>query len=404
MSSPMPGPPSRKSTRQAGHGHRLRITAPSRTYTLEADPTRRPTSPPTSPSYREQQGLRRHHRGDRAHPLADGAVVSGDAVTLTAAPRRSTTRTSAPARPSRSPASPQRRRRGQLHPRHGGDTTADITACTSPARHREQQGLRRHHRGDGAHPLAGRDRQRRRGHAHGGTATLRRQERRHRQDRHPDRRGADRRRRGQLHARHVATTTADITAVHVTGSFTAATRSTTAPPRRPSSPALAGRSSATSSPSPAAPPASTPRTSAPARRSRSRAHADRRRRRQLHPRRGHDDHRRHHCRARHRQLHREQQGLRRHRPARPYSPARPERCVGGDDVTLTGGTRHLRRQERRNGKTVTLTGATLTGTDAGNYALDTVSDDDRRHHGASTSPAASPPRSKVYDGTTARRS
>jgi len=34
----------------------------------------------------------------------------------------------------------------------------------------------------------------------------------------------------------------------------------------------------------------------------------------------------------------------------------------------------VRRQDRTNGKTVTLTGASLTGADAGNYILDSVAD------------------------------
>src|SRR5205807_1300857 len=46
--------------------------------------------------------------------------------------------------------------------------------------------------------------------------------------------------------------------------------------------------------------------------------------------------------------------------------------VSPDDVTLTGGTATFSDKNVANGKTVTLTGATLSGTTAANYILDSV--------------------------------
>src|SRR5436309_12335711 len=47
-------------------------------------------------------------------------------------------------------------------------------------------------------------------------------------------------------------------------------------------------------------------------------------------------------------------------------------AIGGDVVSLTGGTATFDDKTVANGKTVTLTGASLTGTDAVNYALGSV--------------------------------
>src|SRR5207253_5472733 len=47
-------------------------------------------------------------------------------------------------------------------------------------------------------------------------------------------------------------------------------------------------------------------------------------------------------------------------------------AIGGDAVTLTGGTATFSDKTVANGKTVTLAGASLAGTDAGNYVLDSV--------------------------------
>ena len=46
--------------------------------------------------------------------------------------------------------------------------------------------------------------------------------------------------------------------------------------------------------------------------------------------------------------------------------------VGGDTVSLAGGTATFDNKNVGTGKTVTLTGATLTGADAGNYTLTSV--------------------------------
>src|SRR5205807_1837867 len=47
-------------------------------------------------------------------------------------------------------------------------------------------------------------------------------------------------------------------------------------------------------------------------------------------------------------------------------------AISGDVVSLTGGTAAFNDKTVANGKTVTLTGASLTGADAGNYILDSV--------------------------------
>src|SRR5207237_8172730 len=47
-------------------------------------------------------------------------------------------------------------------------------------------------------------------------------------------------------------------------------------------------------------------------------------------------------------------------------------AIGGDVVSLTGGTATFSDKNVGTGKTMTLTGATLTGTDAGNYILDSI--------------------------------
>ena len=74
-------------------------------------------------------------------------------------------------------------------------------------------------------------------------------------------------------------------------------------------------------------------------------------------------------------------------------------AIGGDVVSLTGGTATFRDKNVGNGKTVTLTGASLGGADAGNYVLDSVA----------TTTANITPRdltvsatgvNKLYDGTT----
>ena len=47
-------------------------------------------------------------------------------------------------------------------------------------------------------------------------------------------------------------------------------------------------------------------------------------------------------------------------------------AISGDAVSLTGGTATFNDKNVGNGKTVTLTGATLSGGDTGNYVLDSV--------------------------------
>ena len=75
--------------------------------------------------------------------------------------------------------------------------------------------------------------------------------------------------------------------------------------------------------------------------------------------------------------------------------------VGGDNVTLTGGTATFSDKNVGNGKTVTGTGFTLAGTDAGNYALASAT----LNANADITPRAltvsATGINKVYDGTTA---
>jgi hypothetical protein len=77
----------------------------------------------------------------------------------------------------------------------------------------------------------------------------------------------------------------------------------------------------------------------------------------------------------------------------------PGAILGGDDVSLSGGTATFDNKNVGNGKTVTLVGATLVGDDASNYILDGVSTTtanitERHVTGSFTAD------NKVYDGTT----
>src|SRR6266849_2920037 len=77
----------------------------------------------------------------------------------------------------------------------------------------------------------------------------------------------------------------------------------------------------------------------------------------------------------------------------------PGAVVSGDAVSLTGGTATFDTKNVGTGKTVTLSGASLSGTDAGNYVLDAVSTttaDISALHVTGSFTAAN----KVYDGTT----
>ena len=164
----------------------------------------------------DQQGLRRHDRGDR-RPLADRPASAGDDVTVayTAATLRRQERRHRQAGDGHGHLADGRRRR-QLHAVNTtATTTADITAQAphrSAPRRRTRSTTARRRRRSTARPTNGR---RRRRHAapapratfadkNVGTAkTVTRQ-----------RDLADRRRRGQLHPQlDTATTTADITAL-----------------------------------------------------------------------------------------------------------------------------------------------------------------------------------------------
>jgi hypothetical protein len=65
--------------------------------------------------------------------------------------------------------------------------------------------------------------------------------------------------------------------------------------------------------------------------------------------------------------------------------------VTGDTVSLTGGDATFSDKNVGTGKTVTLTGATLGGTDAGNYNLTSGGYRSSRHHAECPSRAASRP-------------
>ncbi len=73
--------------------------------------------------------------------------------------------------------------------------------------------------------------------------------------------------------------------------------------------------------------------------------------------------------------------------------------VVGDAVTLTGGTASFSDKNVGNGKTVTLTGATLTGGSAGNYSLGSVAPTTASITPKLLFPAITA-QDKVYDGTT----
>ncbi len=57
-------------------------------------------------------------------------------------------------------------------------------------------------------------------------------------------------------------------------------------------------------------------------------------------------------------------------------------ALGGDDVSYTGGTATFADKNVALGKTVTATGLTLSGTDAGNYTVNSNSDRCSGHHAA----------------------
>jgi hypothetical protein len=74
-------------------------------------------------------------------------------------------------------------------------------------------------------------------------------------------------------------------------------------------------------------------------------------------------------------------------------------AISGDAVSLTGGTATFGDKTVANGKTVTLTGASLTGADAGNYILDSVATTSADITPAPVTPAIAAD-NKDYDGTT----
>ena len=74
--------------------------------------------------------------------------------------------------------------------------------------------------------------------------------------------------------------------------------------------------------------------------------------------------------------------------------------VGGDDVQLTGGTATFATKEKGTGKTVTLAGATLTGTQAANYTLSSVSTTTANITAKAVTVTGVTAANKVYDGNT----
>ena len=260
-------------------------------------------------------------RDGRRSPTTASPATSSPTATRA---RRSPTRTSAPARRSRvSRHLDQRRRRRQLHGQHDhDDDRRHHRRAPDGHRHRRQQGLRRHHDGDGE-PA-----DRRGSPATWSPAATRArrspQERRHRQ-------GGQRHRHLDHRRRRRATTPANTTATHDREHHRAARSRSPAPTdtkvydgtttldgdpdddraagcTRHRQPARSRRRS-------------TPRTSAPARRSRRPASVERRQRR--------------------RQLRRS--------PSSPTPPARSPR--GRMTVTATGRQQDLRRHHHRDGDT-----------------------------------------------------
>jgi hypothetical protein len=74
--------------------------------------------------------------------------------------------------------------------------------------------------------------------------------------------------------------------------------------------------------------------------------------------------------------------------------------ITGDDVSLVGGTAAFDTKNVGTGKTVTLTGATLDGADAGNYTLDSVATTTANVTAISLVGAFTVTSTKVYDGNT----
>jgi trimeric autotransporter adhesin len=74
--------------------------------------------------------------------------------------------------------------------------------------------------------------------------------------------------------------------------------------------------------------------------------------------------------------------------------------VSGDVVSLVGGTATFDSKSVGLGKTVTLTGATLSGADAGNYSLTSVGTTAARISAKPITGDFTTPASRVYDGTT----
>src|SRR5207247_310095 len=75
-------------------------------------------------------------------------------------------------------------------------------------------------------------------------------------------------------------------------------------------------------------------------------------------------------------------------------------AVLGDDVSLTGGTATFNDKNVGIGKTVTLTGASLSGLDAGNYVLDSVSTATANITAKNLTISGAVANNKEYDGNT----
>src|SRR5581483_1441344 len=73
--------------------------------------------------------------------------------------------------------------------------------------------------------------------------------------------------------------------------------------------------------------------------------------------------------------------------------------INGDDVTLTGGTATFADKTVATGKTVTLSSASLSGNDSGNYVLDSVSTQTANITALAITGSITAS-NKVYDGTT----
>ena len=74
--------------------------------------------------------------------------------------------------------------------------------------------------------------------------------------------------------------------------------------------------------------------------------------------------------------------------------------VSGDSLSVTNSTADFSDKNVGTGKTVTVLGIAISGTDAGNYTFNTTATHHGEHHGQGADRQAPPASNKVYDGNT----